>query len=273
MITCAPGAMPLIWPRSTPSSVAWSTGPPAAVVDVRADQLVVTSKARIAAHAKLASERPAGRRREAVIDQRGMLGPDTCVEHADDDAFTRLGRTAEGSPHLVGAEECRRYVGERLLERVLLNRDDTLDGEESSDLVRRQSHRHAAVDGAERLTDRCRRNPSLDGVENLRLICGDIARVRADGRLVLLELLARLLRARGRVTGNVALVARHRVVVELDYYVDGRGVGPVEQVRVGLGNLPKPRLHRFAGEGRFVLWLGKRRGEAARRCRVRRKNG
>ena len=77
---------------------------------------MVAGKARIAAHAELAREWPAGRRRKPVINQRRMLGPDTRVEHADNDPFTCLGRTAEGGPHLVGAEECRRYVGERLLE-------------------------------------------------------------------------------------------------------------------------------------------------------------
>ena len=33
-MTEAPGAMPLTAPRSTPSTVAWATGPPAAVVAV-----------------------------------------------------------------------------------------------------------------------------------------------------------------------------------------------------------------------------------------------
>src|SRR5436189_1383401 len=136
-----------------------------------------------------------------------MIGRDTGIEHADEYALACRGRAAEGRPHLSGAKECGRYVGERLLERILLNCDDTVDGEEIANLVRRQGHRHAAVDGAERLPYLCLRNSSLDGVEDFRFVADDIAHVRVDGSLVLLELLARLLRARGGVTGNISLVA------------------------------------------------------------------
>ena len=127
----------------------------------------------------------------------------------------------------------------RLLQRVLLHGDDAVDREQVADPVRRQCHRHAAIDRAEGLAHLRHGDPGLDAVEDPGLVRDDVPGVSADGVLVLLQLPAGLFRIRRRKSRNIAVVIRDGIVVELDEDGHELGVGPAQEGGVGLYDPPE----------------------------------
>ena len=75
-------------------------------------------------------------------EQHRVFGPDAGIDDADDHVAASGGRTAERRPDGRRADE-RRVVVERVLERVLLDRDDTIRLEQGADLVGREPGRDA----------------------------------------------------------------------------------------------------------------------------------
>ena len=217
---------------------------------VGADDLVVArerrAERRVGAVAELASAQPTSGRAEAAGGEHRVLWPDARVDDAHDHVAAGLGRSTEGRPDGLGADEGG-VVVERMLQRVLLDRYDARRIEERADLIRGDGRLDAAVRGGVRGPDLQARDRRL-GARRDR--AREIARVRlvgADGGRVLLELLAGHARARRGQPGDAAVVGRCRVVVVLDHDLDRRRVLPAQKGRVALGDRTRSGLRRRVG--------------------------
>ena len=237
------------------------------MLGVGADQLVVAGEGRaevsdIAAVAELAAPEAARGGAEAARGEHRMFRPDARVDDADDDVAAGIGRAAERRPDGRRADE-RGVVVVRLLERVLLDRDDAVDLEQVADLVRRDLPRDAAVGRAEGRADLELRRGLLGTSRDLLGQRCRVVVVRLDGRCVGLERLAGHARARGGEAVDAAGVGRRCVEVVLDHDVDERRVRASEERRVGLWAIAPetglgPAEGRVRGQwgGRELRWVG-----------------